>query len=277
MTFLDYEAVPYEPLCDPAGKLLSEALLLQSARGAGGALVRALRAALQAALGPGKVVYGIKERGGQRFWEFYFYLHAGPRLDWPSVRAALRGTLDLRWDAPALPEHFMWSFEVDAGTSAARGVSEFHVYRGTERDRRRFGESFVVRPGETRKENDYRFFVPASDGALLERELAGIPALGPQGRLAPLPVAPEQCGRVCLAHKGGGGPLPARANSLYFAGVPLAGFLGFLEAAGTYPSLLAWAKANSGRLDHLRYDMGFDFEAGAGGPRWLKSGVYGVL
>lgn len=271
MSLLDYEAVPYEPLCDPAGKLPSEALLLRSARGARGALVRALRSALQAALGPGKVVYGIKDRGGRRFWEFYFYLHAGPRLDPPSVRSALRGTLDLRWKGPSLPEHFMWSFEVDART--AGGVNEFHVYRGTERDRRRFGESFVVRPEGLLKENEYRFFVPASEAALLEGELSSLAALG----AAPLPVAPARCGRVCLARKGGGGPLPERANSLYFAGVPLPGFLDFLEAAGTYGSLLAWAKSEAGRLDHLRFDMGFDFEAGAQGPRWLKSGVYGIL
>lgn len=264
--FLDYEAVPYEPVCDPAGKLPSEALLLRSARGPAGTLVRALRRALQAALGAGQVVFGVKERGGKRFWEFYFYRHAGPRLDPASVREALAGTLALRWEGPSLPEHFMWSFEVDASTARSGVVTEFHVYRGTERDSRRFGESFLVRGRATLKENEYRFFVPKDDGPLLARELGSLAA-------PPLPVAPEACGRVCLARKGGGGPLPSRDNGLYFAGVALPGFLAFLEAAGTYGALLDWARSESGRLDHLRFDMGFDFD----GTRWVKSGVYGIL
>ena len=54
-----------------------------------------------------------------------------------------------------------------------------------------------------------------------------------------------------------------------------AGLLEFLESFPYPEPLRRFARSEAGRLDHLLYDVGYDFET-SGGLRFTKSGFYGV-
>lgn len=277
-TCLNYEAVPYAPVADPAGKLRSGSLFLASAGGAGRELLRSLHELLRSRLGQDRVVYGYKVRAGEPYWEFYFYRHAGAGLEPSSVARLLRPAVELPQAADSVPEHFMWSFEVGLETLAGGKVGEVHYYRGTERNRRRFGESFVSSPSGWLKENEYAFYDAAEDQGPLERALRqalGVPAGESPSDL--LPAGSMECVRVCLARKPVRGILPASPNGLYFSGIRIGSLLSFLERSGHPADWVEFVESSRGKLDHLLYDVGFDFEAGTRPLRWVKAGVYGIF
>ena len=106
----------------------------------------------------------------------------------------------------------------------------------------------------------------------LHRELRLRP-LTPEGPLRlDLVLVPElrRCRTICVANK-------QTHDCIYFSGVDvdqLAWFLRHLR----YPSeVIGFVEANRAQLDHLLFDVGFDYRMEDGGLRVLKSGYYGVF
>lgn len=66
-------------------------------------------------------------------------------------------------------------------------------------------------------------------------------------------------------------------DALYFSRIDVNQLSFFLERLGYPPSLVALARNERARLDHMLYDVGIDYRVERGSVRILKSGFYGVF
>jgi hypothetical protein len=266
VTLYNYELTPYPPAAPSEGKPGSDALFYASVRRPEFGRIAAAGRRLREAFGPDRVVYGVKEKGGRPFWEFYFYQHAGPGREPEAVRDALSGLVELEPADASVPSHFMWSFELAPGSESPVGA--LHLYSGTEKNKRRFGWSFEWDGRSAQPENEYSFYRTDEDRQPLDRALK---------RCVDDPSGLLDCGCVCLARKKRDGRLPELPNGLYLSGLPLAGFLPFLRRSKLPAEVSGPVLETAAGLSHLLFDVGFDFEGGRAGGEWSKSGFYGVL
>ena len=85
-------------------------------------------------------------------------------------------------------------------------------------------------------------------------------------------LVPElrRCQTICVANK-------QTHDCVYFSGIDAAQLLAFLERLRYPRPIVAFVRENLGNLDHLLFDVGFDYRAEAGELAILKSGYYGVF
>jgi hypothetical protein len=273
--YLDYVARPYEPRADWKGKLRSEALFDESARSVPGLLE--VKRRLQEGLGKDRVVYGVKERLGRRYWELYVYNYeASPELSIPAVASALPAGWRMDERTPPLPI-VMFSFELSEDSVRRRLVDGLHVYTISGEAKRPVSNSYLWKDGTLTSENVYLPMPLDSEPAsrLFRRFTEGrvLPAAGVRFDDVVPPELAAECRAACWAFKRSGGALPDSPNSIYLSTLTIDGLTAFLRRFG-YPSLSEYAERNRARLDHLLFDVGYDFNAG---PRYSKSGFYGVF
>ena len=66
-------------------------------------------------------------------------------------------------------------------------------------------------------------------------------------------------------------------NTVYFSGVNVDQLLVFLNRLAYPAEIIRFVQENRGKLDHLLYDVGFDYVARGAGLEFVKSGYYGVF
>ncbi len=268
--FFDYLLLPYRPAAPAAGKLRSVNLLrasfaLMDVAAAGDRLIAALRRRM----GPAATVWGIRSAGGATplSWELYFYRRDTGRGEpeigdvlaalAPCVRVASHPPLPHRWE--------LWSCELDAAALAAGTGGAIDVYTGM-RAYRAAGAALELK-------NLYTFEDPGLRlDRVLERLLTAVhpPRDGDQiARLLPAGLL-DGCPRVCVANK-------RHADGLYFSGVAHAQLRTFAATHDWPPAILAWLDRHAGRLDHLLWDVGFDFHRAGADLQVPRSSIFGFL
>jgi hypothetical protein len=65
-----------------------------------------------------------------------------------------------------------------------------------------------------------------------------------------------------------------RNDAVYFSGIRVDQLLLFLNRMGYPAALVSFVEENKARLDHLLYDVGFDYRVEGDELRILKSGYY---
>jgi hypothetical protein len=275
--YLDYVAKPYEPAAGWKGKLRSEALLDESASGTPALLE--LKEALQAALGKDRIVYGIKERGGRAYWELYVYNYSrATELAFGAVARSLPRGWRTACEPPPI-DHVMYSFELDERSLRKKRIEELHVYTVSGEDRRVTSNSYLWNGGSLIPENVY-LPMPIDGPApkrlfqkfIRERVLDGENRAGEVF----FPEFEADCRAVCWAFKRRQGRLPPKPNAVYVSTLSIRGLRAFLSRF-PYSRLAAFAAAHESRLDHLRFDVGYDFERVGSVPAYPKSGFYGLF
>jgi hypothetical protein len=274
--FFDYTRVPYEPASDPAGKW-SSAFVLEAALDAAGAssLKEPVRA-LGATLGVDATVWGAKQTAEGYSWELYFYDYT--RTD---SRFGLRPVLDVLGAVgpvgTALPvdagsrHHFMFSVDVAPTFASENRIPAVHLYF-YDVGERMTGLSYGYGPAGWVLENHYAFYEPSTETALLNEKVRDSPHFGP-GVAVERVLVPEllDCRRVCVANK-------PTCDGVYFSGVRLSQFIHFLESWSHDPSLASTVRAEDAALDHMLYDVAFDYRASpAGEVQVLKTAFYGTV
>jgi hypothetical protein len=268
--FFDYLLLPYTPLRPAAGKLravslLRESFALMGVAAEGDRLV----AALHRHLGPFRTVWGIKagSESAQLDWELYFYRRdtgrGEPAFDGvlnalePCLRVAERPPLPDRWE--------LWSLEFDAAALAAGHGGTVDVYLGMRAYRAR-GQSLELKNLYTFEDAGMRL------ERVLERLLIAVhaPRDGEEiARLLP-PALLAGCPRVCVANK-------RLADGLYFSGLRLEQLRAFVAAHGWPPAIGEWLDQRADLLDHLLWDVGFDFRRVGPHLHVQRSGVFSFL
>lgn len=269
----------YTPVAPVEDKFRAINLLLQSFDCAGmPESAYALLDALREAIGPFRTVYGVKLLQDQLAWEFYFYDYARTERAVSATRvlAALApftnnaaGTLRVDERLP----YFMFSLDIDAALATGqRAIDVVHVYIGNPGSTVSSGIAYALRDGGTTLENFYFFFdavkqrQEAADKILCSAHLD-------QGQVHIDDILwPElrDCTTLCVANKSG-------HDCIYFSGVVVDQLLHFLQRLGYPAEVQDFVRTYRDDLDHLRFDVGFDYRWQGDGLAVLKSGYYGVF
>ena len=78
------------------------------------------------------------------------------------------------------------------------------------------------------------------------------------------------CKTICIANK-------QEADSIYFSRIRIDQFIFFLERFGYPRHMTEHIKNNKDELDHLLFDVGFDYKTKDGRLIIIKSGYYGTF
>ena len=273
---LNYCLWAYEPPALATDKFRSLNLLLHSFDHAGlDARAYEMIDAIREGIGDFRTVFGVKHLGDRLAWEFYFYDYArrNREVSMSRVLAALRPFA--RCDVPLdenLP-YFMFSLDLDAALACGRrDIEVVHMYVGNPGSAVSSGVAYALSAAGTRLENFYFFFDARAQRQEAADKIASS-AFFDATRLdidAVLVPAWRDCRTICVANK-------QTHDCVYFSGVGVDQLMDFLTRLKYPAALVDFVRANRHRLDHLRYDVGFDYRVENGALVVLKSGYYGVF
>lgn len=272
----DYFWRPYTPGVSPDGKLSSFNLLLNSLN-ACGVLEQATPVceALREAVGRGRTVWGVKNRGGELGWEFYFYDYNPLARTVPlhGVLSRLRGTIDSSLElSPARP-YYCFSFERSPENfHAGAKVTEVDIFTGGQIGEAIYAKSHILDDSGTRFKNIYHFFQTAQGLHTIRPTVISSIHLDLSRTDYEQVLWPElvDCETICIADK-------ERCAGIYFGRIRLPQLLFFLRRLQYPRTIIGFVETHSDELDHMLYDVGFDFRMDDGEIRILKSSYYGCL
>ena len=231
--------------------------------------------ALRDGIGPFRTVFGIKWAEGRLGWEFYFYDYMRLKRT-VSARRVLEALRPQVGSAVALNEalpYFMFSLDIDATLARAeREIDVIHMYVGNPGSAVSSGIAYGVRADSTTLENFYFFFDARSDMAQAARKIETSPHADLSRIALDQILVPElrDCRTLCVANK-------RSHDCIYFSGVGVDQLLFFLQRLHYPAATIDFVRQHRALLDHLTFDVGFDYTSRDGRLQVLKSGFYGVF
>jgi len=266
----------YAPAAPAEDKFRSVNLLYQSFEYAGiDPRAYDMVEALREAIGSFRTVFGVKQLPGRLAWEYYFYDYARQARDVSitKVLAALRPNARCAVRANENLPYFMFSLDLDAELARGeRDMDVVHMYVGNPGSAVSSGIAYAVREGATVLENFYFFFDAESQQEAAAEKIRSSVYFD-AGRISMDEVlVPELkgCQTICVANK-------QTHDCVYFSGIGVEQLLHFLDRLSYPPPIVSFVRENRGLLDHLLFDVGFDYRVESGRLAILKSGYYGVF
>jgi hypothetical protein len=274
--FRDFCLWEYKPRVPHENKLRSASLLFQSFQTAGAdarmfEIVRMIREGI----GMSRTVWGVKRLGRDIRWEFYFYDYAR-RARVVSVAKVLRLIGSLAPCALMVNEnlpYFMFSLDVDGElVSGARELDEIHLYFGNPGSAVSSGICYSLKADGTRLENFYFFFDAKGQGDAIASKVACSAYFDTCALNPALILWPEMggCEVIVVANK-------QQNDAVYFSRITIDQLIFFLKRLHYPGELVSFIEENKPLLDHLLYDVGFDYRMEGDNLVILKSGYYGVF
>lgn len=231
--------------------------------------------AIRDSIGMFRTVWGTKLIDGRLAWEFYFYDYErrDREVSISKVAEAIAPFAPCPVRVNENLNYFMFSIDIDSDlVTGRRALDVVHMYVGNPGSSVSSGICYALTAEDTTLENLYYFFDAETmleaaadkigDSAYLEETRM------PMERL----LWPElcDCHTICVANK-------QHNDTVYFAGVNVDQLLFFFERVG-YPSeIVDFVRANRDNLDHLLYDVGFDYRTRGDEVEIIKSGYYGIF
>jgi hypothetical protein len=275
-TFYDFCLWPYPPAAAYEKKFKSVNLLLHSFQVAGmNARGPELVRAIQQGIGPDRTVWGVKRLGGDISWEFYFYDYRRRQRQTavPRVLEACRPFFGCDVPINENFHYFMFSIDIDQDlANGERDLDEIHLYIGNPGSTVSSGICYSMKKEQTKLENFYFFFEAQRQWDEIVAKLScsvhyDAVRWAPENILWP---ELQDCKVIVVANK--------QANdAVYFSGIQVDQLIFFLKRMKWDPSLVAFVENHRPMLDHLRYDIGFDYRIRGNELQILKSAYYGVF
>jgi hypothetical protein len=274
--FFDFCLWEYRPVVPFEGKLRSASLLFHSFELAGvDERVFDLVATIRKGFGICQTVWGVKRVADDIRWEFYFYDY-GRRERKRSITKLLdivRPYLCCNLEANENLLYFMFSIDIDKNLlSGLRTLEEIHMYIGNPGSTVSSGICYSLTRDQTRMENFYFFF----DAKKEMEDILGKIACSAHVDTKTIPIDrilwPEMrgCRIIVVANK-------QQNDAIYFSRVDVDRLLFFLEKMNYPKELVSFVKENRSDLDHLLYDVGYDYRMEGRDLAILKSGFYGIF
>ena len=231
--------------------------------------------ALRESIGAFRTVFGIKLLGDRLAWEFYFYDYDRQQRSVSASRvlAALRPWLGCRLAVDEQTPYFMFSLDFDADIAAGRrALDVVHLYIGNPGSAVSSGIAYALRSGGCRLENFYFFFdAMGQRDQIIDKLICSAHGIAGQVPIEQV-LVPElaDCRTICVANKSG-------HDCIYFSGVDVKQLAYFLSRLDYPLPIRQFVAEHHHRLDHLRFDVGFDYRTEGGRLQIIKSGYYGVF
>ncbi len=273
---LNYCLWDYSPAAPAEDKFRSINLLFGSFEYAGlGARAFDVVEAIRDGIGPFRTVFGIKLLPDRLAWEFYFYDYARRQrsVSITKVLSAIGPFLPCEVPVDERLPYFMFSIDFDAElVSGGRALDVVHMYIGNPGSTVSSGIAYAVRAGGTTLENFYFFFDGKNQLADAAGKICSSAHFDDTRRSVEAVLLPElrECRTICVANK-------QTHDCVYFSGVNVNQLLWFLERFSYPKPITEFVATNRANLDHLLFDVGFDYRMEGNSLTVLKSGYYGVF
>lgn len=274
--FYDFCLWEYAPAAAPAGKLRSASLLFQSFCSAGlDDRVFELVTAIRQSFGSCRTVWGVKRIGDELRWEFYFYDYRRAARERSITRFVDLAQPVVACQLPIneqLP-YFMFSVDIDERLArGSRGLDEVHLYIGNTGSTVSSGICYSLTETMTRLENFYFFFDAKTQIKEIVSKLSCSAYFAPAQTPLEEILWPElrDCSLIVAANK-------QNNDAVYFSRINVDQLIFFLKRMGYPVAITGFIEAHRGELDHLLYDVGFDYHTQGNDLIVLKSGYYGYF
>jgi len=273
---VDFCLWPYPPRRPVGGKLASVNLLANSFE-AEGVAPRGLDivGGIRGEIGRSRTVWGIKQSGAEIGWELYFYDYdrCQRTRSIPRLLRALRPWISCEIDPGEHIPYFMFSLELGRALLAGGGTLDaVQTYIGNIGSTVSSGICYEVTRAQARLKNFYFFFDARREMGEIEGKVLTSVHLEPSATVLDGILLPElrACEVIVVANK------PDR-DGVYFSRIDVTQLLWFLKRMAYPESQVRFVESNLGRLDHLLFDVGFDYRMEGGRLRILKSAYYGTF
>lgn len=275
-SFLDFCLWEYTPIAPFESKLRAASLLFHSFDVAGiDVRVFELIKAIRDGFGVSNTVWGVKKLGSDIAWEFYFYDYRKRErkrsitkfLD--IVHPFADCEIRVNEDTP----YYMFSIDIDERfVTGSRDLDEIHIYIGNTGSTVSSGIAYSVKTEGPRLENFYFFF----DAKKQKREIVGKVACSAYFQDTQIDISqilwPElrDCSVIVVANK-------QNNDSVYFSRINVDQLIFFLKRMGYPDEMCRFVERHRLELNHLLYDVGFDYRMEGNSVVILKSGYYGIF
>jgi len=266
----------YQPPAPSDGKLRSVNLLLRTfeQQGLGSRAVDVV-GAIRGGLGNSRSVWGVKQEGGAISWEFYFYDYDRQQRtrSIPRVLELIRPWVPCAVHTSERQPYFMFSIDLGRGQLAdGRPLDEIQMYIGNIGGTVSSGICYAVTRAETRLKNFYFFFDARTEmenivGKLTSSAYLDLPGLDFDAILWP---ELRDCQIIVVSNK-------QQRDGVYFSRITVDQLLFFLKRLRYPQEHVSFVERNRDRLDHMLYDVGFDYRVEDGALKIVKSAYYGVF
>jgi len=230
---------------------------------------------IQQGFGVFSTVWGIKQVGNKISWELYFYDY--DRLNRERSISQLLKIIS-PWNTCNINvnEHcpyFMFSIELDRQHLIdGMPIKEIQMYLGNAGSTVSSGICYSVMETEIVMKNFYFFFDVKTQMAEIVDKISNsayfdISKLDIQTILWP---ELQECETIVVANKRG-------HDGVYFSRINVAQLLLFLKKMRYPAQQIAFVEQHQSRLDHMLYDVGFDYRMENGQLMILKSSYYGIF
>ncbi len=275
-TFYDFCLWPYRPSVPYENKFKSANLLFHSFEvegmdDRGVDMVQAIRKEI----GHSRTVWGVKRLGEDIRWEFYFYDYRRKERE-TSVGRILKTCRPFFACDIGINEnfhYFMFSIDVDHDlVTGSKDLDEIHLYIGNPGSSVSSGICYSMKKRHTRLENFYFFFDARNQWKEILAKLSCSVHYDAARWKAERILWPElqDCKIIVVANK-------QENDAVYFSGIHVDQLIFFLKRMHYNPELVTFVETNRFMLDHLRYDIGFDYRIEGNEMKILKSAYYGVF
>ncbi len=278
----DFVMNSYAMAADPASRPTSLDLFVATlpADAVQRAVFEEMTGAIVDAVGPDRTVWGMKQEEGRVSWELYFYPHRRAPADTPESyfeKARQAFTDVVGWAAPwSIPANAsLVSFEFVLDGDGVRPSAELDVYHLIEG-----GAAMILAYRRThevyRLKNTYESFaLPEAREELAARlaasryAFAGNEGIAVDHWLGEID-ATRRCELAWCSYK-------PDADGVYLGLVDVADLADHLDRFAYPAHLRAWVRERLGDLDHLHYDLGYDYRVVDGAVQVAKTGFYGYF
>ncbi len=231
--------------------------------------------ALRDGIGPFRTVYGTKLIGDRLAWEFYFYDYKRRHRDVSISRVldALRPLMPCPVVANENLPYFMFSLDLDDDLAhGRRPLDVVHMYIGNPGSTVSSGIAYALRAGGATLENFYFFFDGPTQLPDVAKKIVSSAHFDDTRCPLDAVLVPElrTCRTICVANK-------QTHDCIYFSGVDVGQLLWFLVRLRYPAAIVDFVRDNRHNLDHLLFDVGFDYRLDGDTLTMLKSGYYGVF
>lgn len=273
--FYDFCLWEYKPAVYPKNKLRSVNLLYNSFDAAGvNKRIFKLVQAIRQGIGISNTVWGTKQIGDGIRWEFYFYDYKRRERERSVTKLLniIKPFADCKTGINENLDYFMFSIDIDDDLiSGAKKLEEIHMYIGNPGSSVSSGICYSVKDSGTRLENYYFFFDAVKHrqeiidkaycSAYVDSRIGVDRLFWPELR---------NCKIIVVANKQGN-------DAIYFSGITIGQLIIFLKKLNYPDKLVGFVEENRANLDHMLYDVGYDYRMEGNELVILKSGYYGIF
>ena len=266
----------YKALTPCDNKLSSSNLLFDSFEVAGlNERIFDLIQAIREGMGISHTVWGLKQLGKNIAWEFYFYDYRRRERERSITKLldVIRPFIRCEIKPNENYHYFMFSIDIDNNLiSRTRALEEIHMYIGNPGSTVSSGICYLLTKGGTKLENFYFFFDAKKEMDEIMSKTACSAHIDTTQIHIDQILWPEMrdCRVIVVANK-------QNNDSAYFSRINVDQLIFFLKRMNYPETLVSFIEENRSKLDHLQYDVGYDYKMEGKDLIILKSGYYGIF